>query len=271
MRKALKLRNAIGLAMLAPVLMSALPPEYRSQITDYTDIDISIVKRTDTPSGEPSVFDFTVKNTGRYYVVEETGLWWTGDGNGGMGLGRYSKSAEYGGETLIRSGEAFSFVFSTSRETIDFDRGVMTATAYFNLAGGLTYTGTKAISLSQDGIYVVDCVVSGMKDRNDYEYSFALVMDYQGSEHCFTCSLRDDNKLYFKVQKEGFAPEEASIIEVIAFQNQIYRTNYAGLAMGGMLYAAIPWLITIVVSVGIGIVVGVVVHSRKKKRTIDEE
>ncbi len=236
MTKRLKTLGLISLFFAIPSLMAYTRTPYSCSTNDYYDIEVKTTLLESDPEKTYDLYEFTVKNTGKGYVIQ--GGTYACYYDGGHVLINGESTDPLFNSALLAKGAEYTFTQSVSKEKGNIALNPSyKGTAYVEPGGNISFSGSNAISQYEgyNNLFVIDSVASGLS--NDYEYVVVVTIEYEDIEHCITCSIRgSDNKIYFSSKDGSFDYTKATIKEVIGFEVKKYNPNYAGYALGGALY-----------------------------------
>ena len=259
MKRKRMITGIIGLLFLAPFLTAA--SRYSEVNNEYSQIEISVDNVKEDPEGEnTSLYDLTIKNTGKGYIrcIEYS--------EGGRRSTTFFIEDETSPITADPLLKAYSeckyenFRWYTDEE---FPIGTFTAHAYDNYYAHIDVNNVSIIKGEEENIFLIQC--DSPKNDYDYGYNFVITMEYEGTEHCFALSGNYEGGNLVIRGKEGFDESKAKITDFDVYRYEFYHTNYAGFAIGGMLYALLTYVLPVIIIAVIAIVVLIIVTRIIKK------
>ena len=255
--------------LLVPLLMASTRTPYSPTTSLYEEIEVAHEAKESEPGEEGQLYEFTIKNTGRGYIVKETDVTYYKSDGVRTSMRTIGGTRRFGDWTLIRPGEQFKAQYRELGDYDDFEGGSFRLKAYIGTDPYIEYSGPNTITQYEDrNWYYADGTISGTRDPYDFSYAFAVTLEYDGVEYCFLVDgLDSEGRLLFDASGDPLDVSKAKIVSVIGFEYENYHPNYAGLAMGGMLAILIPFLVLLAVGGIVAlIIVLVVIKVRKKKR-----
>ena len=217
--------------------MASYRTPHSSTTSEYHEIDVTMEEKEAQQEGYRRL-EFKIKNTGEGYIIQNRMVCYPGNGEHYYLYGG-SQEDFFGANLITMPGREYTFTWNTQIEST-FEDASYRVSAYIDVDHNLTYEGSKNLSKDEDGYYVIDASIRGMKDSYDYGYDFLAVLEYDGQEYCIACSeVKEGGKPRFYLSKQGFDLQKAKVKEIIGFEYEEYRPNYAGYALGGALYMAI--------------------------------
>lgn len=258
MKKKINYLGLLGALLIAsPSLMAA--SRYSEMNYEYSNFEVTVISiNADSENEEYSLYDLNIKNTGNGYI--QSIKYDEGDGRR-TDISINDLSSPVTNIPLLKPESECAYEGFRWYKDDEFPKGSFTATAYdcfsFSVEENI---GGLVKSEDEDDIYYFECTLP--KLNKDYGYNYVATMEYGGAEHCFSVDYSKD-KFAIRVKNTVFDISKASITKVDAFSYEIYRTNYAGLILGGGLYMFLAIFLPFIAICG---VIVVVIRIRKKRR-----
>ena len=219
--------------MLSPYLMAA---SRYSPTSEYYNLSFTVEEITPENYEYGRLYEFTITNTGEGYITYHEPLSFRANGYDHVYMRPINdKESIFMNPLLIMPNEQFKTTHSTTSEYTDFNSGSFSTYAYVNEE--FHFDGpVNIIEAEEKNIYLIDYEMPNLGSLRDNQYSFAVTINYDNQKYCLLCELGQDDKICFYTEG-GFDLSKAEIVGFKRFRCDVYNgPNYAGLAIGGMLY-----------------------------------
>lgn len=251
--------SVLGLSLVMPLLMAFTREPNSPSTTEYTDLEVSVVEKPSTTDEELKVYEFTVKNTGDGYIGKNGQLYYHSEsGNDYLISGKYSDNPIFGRAHTDMMGKNKGYTVTVENNyACDFTKGYFYSSATIDPDTTLSFAGSKSFYLGEKSRFhfYIDCEINGRE--NNFAYMYVVTLDYDGVEHCISCTTDVESKLFVTPNDpDTFDPNKATAKDIIGFKYKLPENrgiDYFGLALGGALYIAI-----IYGSIMLGIVIFIV-------------
>lgn len=261
----MKKRCFLGLFLITPLLLGL--SRYAEIDYEYTQLEVSVIEEKEDPErDDTNLYDLKIKNTGDGYILNIKY-----DERDKRHTTFYVDNSlpVYGTSLIKPGGEYIENNFRWYKESgVNLEN--FSAGAYVRYAFSITPSPTNnVIKGEEEDVYCIDCEIPELDD--DHGFNFAITMTYDSVEYCFATHLNSDDTLSFKAKIDDFDETKANITKIDVFNYEIYRTNYAGYALGGLLYIFVVYMLPIFSIILLLVIASLVIKAIRKRKAKKQE
>ena len=259
-----KYLSILSLFLISPILLGT--SRYSEIDYEYTQLEVSVIEEKEDPEREDTnLYDVKIKNIGEGYIINFK----YDEGDRRKTTLYIENSLPVYGNYLIKPGGEYILKDFRWYKESGVNPECFSAGAYVRYVFSINPSSINIIEDEMADIYLIDCEIPELDD--DYGYNFAITMIYDSVEYCFAKQLNSDDTLTFKSRIDDFDVAKANITKIDVFNYEIYRTNYAGYALGGLLYILLVYMLPIFSIILLLVIVSLVIKAIRKRKAKKQE